>query len=420
MTYPSRIANAKDSFYRIADGQRPWIAALDQDGCGLIQTSTARQRGRKLFVWGMGPGGRRWQDFLSEPQNPYFEIQAGLARTQTECLPMPAESQWDWLEAYGWMQAEPAIVHGIRWDLACTEVERHLNNRLPEARLESERMRTAATTQRPPQEILQMGSGWGALERIRREHHGEKPFCDAGLVFGDDSLTEPQQPWQKLLETDNLPSHDPAEPPAAFMVQKEWRELLERAVEHKSSDHWLSWLHIGIMHYAAKDTEKARQAWQKSLMRDPSVWAHRNLALLAQDDGEIDQALEQMHQAWLMKKNLAPLAVEYAELMIATSRWERFHEFLTDIEPLVHAHPRIQLARALAALNAGDLDRVEAYLTHAEIPNLREGELTLTNLWYSLHEHRLARTEDIPLDDQLRQRVRREYPPPVQIDFRMS
>ena len=56
-------------------------ASLDADGAGLAQTSTARLRGRKLFVWGAGEGGRRWQEWLTEPgSGGYAEIQAGLAK----------------------------------------------------------------------------------------------------------------------------------------------------------------------------------------------------------------------------------------------------------------------------------------------------------------------------------------------------
>jgi len=112
ITYPKNRMPAAELFYRIPGGSRPWIAALDADGCGLIQTSTSRLGGRKLFVWGMGRSGRRWQEFLSCPgAQPYIEIQAGLAQTQLEYLPMPAGSEWSWLEAYGYLDADAAVVH---------------------------------------------------------------------------------------------------------------------------------------------------------------------------------------------------------------------------------------------------------------------------------------------------------------------
>lgn len=100
---PMRHTDAADFFFEIPDGERPWIAIVDGSGNGLIQASTSRLRGRKLFVWGEGPGGRRWQEWLAPGADGhgYCEIQAGLARTQLEHLPLPGHTSWDWLEAYG-------------------------------------------------------------------------------------------------------------------------------------------------------------------------------------------------------------------------------------------------------------------------------------------------------------------------------
>src|SRR5215213_7172767 len=126
ITYSTNIPYASDYFFRIPDGARPWIAALDRDGRGLVQTSTARQIGRKLFAWGTQPGGRRWQEFLSMPGHAYLEIQAGLSRTQLECSPMPAGGQWEWTEAFGLMEADPGKVHGSDWKAAISDVDGRL------------------------------------------------------------------------------------------------------------------------------------------------------------------------------------------------------------------------------------------------------------------------------------------------------
>jgi hypothetical protein len=54
-----------------------------------------------------------------------------------------------------------------------------------------------------------------------------------------------------------------------------------------------------------------------------------------------------------------------------------------------------------------------------EFPCVREGERTLTDLWFAAHELKLSRVEGVPIDRELRVRVRREFPPPPAIDFRM-
>jgi len=37
-----------------------------------------------------------------------------------------------------------------------------------------------------------------------------------------------------------------------------------------------------------------------------------------------------------------------------------------------------------------------------------------------MHEKKVAAAENIPIDDDLRARVRADFPPPTEIDFRMS
>ncbi|MGW9368151.1 DUF5107 domain-containing protein, partial [Streptomyces albidoflavus] len=90
-SHPAHSPHPADYFHEPRDPTaRPWIAALSGDGHGLVQTSTGELPGRKLFVWGSGPGGRRWQEWLTEPgTGGYAEIQAGLARTQLEHVPLP-------------------------------------------------------------------------------------------------------------------------------------------------------------------------------------------------------------------------------------------------------------------------------------------------------------------------------------------
>jgi hypothetical protein len=91
ITFPTNNPHAIDFFWKLSTKARKFVCQLDEDGYGLIQTSTSRLKGRKLFVWGQGPGGEKWQEFLSKEGTggKYAEIQAGLAHTQYECLPMP-------------------------------------------------------------------------------------------------------------------------------------------------------------------------------------------------------------------------------------------------------------------------------------------------------------------------------------------
>jgi len=421
VTYSSNRTRAGDLFFHIPDGHRPWIAALDGEGKGLVHVSTERLAGRKFFCWGMGLGGRHWQEFLSEPGHTYIEIQAGLARTQMEYLSMPAGAEWSWLEGYGLMEAAPDVVHGTDWTQAWQSVEDILEQLVPRAALDAEFERSEEFVDRPPVELLQPGSGWGALERLRREASGEPPFCSEGLVFDAESLGEAQSPWVGLLHDGAFPAFEPDVEPQGLMVQAEWHALLEDAVSAGRGANWLAWLHLGVMRYYAGDHDGARKAWQVSLEQADTPWATRNLAVLAWEDKRFDEAVELYIAACRMRPSLLPLVVECGRTLIDVGRPRDWLELLAQLPPSVRTVGRIRLLEAQAALAMGDFERVERIFAEKPVvDDMREGEKSLSHLWFEFHEQRLSVAESISIDDALRARVRREFPVPKQFDFRMT
>jgi hypothetical protein len=81
---------------------------------------------------------------------------------------------------------------------------------------------------------------------------------------------------------------------------------------------------------------------------------------------------------------------------------------------------RVRLLEGQAALAVRDFDRVARLFADAPvIDDLREGERSLSQLWFEYHEQRLSALESVPVDEALRVRVRREHPVPPEIDFRM-
>ena len=420
ISYPTNSPSAHDYFFRIPDGHRPWIAALDEAGTGLVQTSTSLLVGRKLFVWGMGPGGRRWQEFLSVPGRAYMEIQAGLARTQREHLPMPPKAEWSWMEAYGLMEADAKLVHGPDWPAAWQAVNARLNEALPQEWLEAELARTTITANRPPEEILQHGSGWGALERRRREKAGQTPFCGDSMVFDDASLGEDQQPWLALLNERALPYRKPHELPGAWMIQPEWHKLLENAVIKGHGDNWLSWLHLGVMHFSEGKIQHARKAWERSIHLQPSAWAYRNLAVLARNENRHEGAAEMYRKAYNEMPDLLQLVIEHGQALLAAGHLAELTEMVGSLPPELKAHGRIRLLEAHAALHQHQLEKAERILGEVELADVREGELILSDLWFGMHERRIAAAEGIPIDEELKKRVRREFTPPSWLDFRPS
>jgi hypothetical protein len=418
ISYTTNSTVAADYFFLIPPGQRPWVTALDKDGKGLIQASTSALRGRKLFLWGTGQGGTRWQEWLSGTGK-YLEIQAGLAPTQLEYATLPARSTLTWLEAYGLMEADPGVVHGKDWAAARADVDTRLNAMLPRAVFEAEYARGAAWEDQPPDEILHRGSGWGALEALRREQAKETPFASTALDFGG-TLGAAQQPWVNLLNSGRFPETDGDTLTAGILVQPEWRALLEKSVAQDGGG-WEAWLHLGVMRLHDGDLSGARQAWETSLARRRTAWALRNLAVLARREGSTDKAADLYREAQKLRPDLLPLLIETGRALINAGAPGEFLALLDTQPPAVRENGRIHLLEVEAGLAVGDLDRVGRLFGDGfEIVDYQEGDEILTALWFRYHAERISRDEGVPNDDALRARVQHEHPLPAHFDFRMK
>lgn len=409
--------NAVEYYGLLHPERRPWIVSVAPDGTGLFHASTRRLKGRKMFCWGMAPGGRRWQELLS-PGRPYMEIQAGLAQTQQMQLPMPPHAEWSWVEAFGAYAAPAGAVHDPDWTRAWQAAESVLDGLLPQARLEELGRTWASDGLRPPEEILSLGEGWGALERRRCAVTGVIDPVPPEWTFAASDLGSEQAPWLALLEQGALPQCSPHEDPMQGMVQPEWDALLEAAVKAGRGDHWVAWLHLGNMRMEALDPAGATDAWRRSIERMPTGWAYRNLAECEKRAGRMEAACEAAAMAWQLGPHIVKMAIECARVLAHFKCFADLRAFCRRLPMDIQGNERIRIYAAQSALETGALDETEALFDHP-FATIFEGETILTDLWFELHARRTAAHEGEPLDDALRARIRKGVPPPANIDFRL-
>lgn len=419
-TYALNSTFANEFFFQCDGTDLPWEAALDLQGQGFIEASTGFLRYRKLFCWGSHAGGRHWQEFLSQPGEAYLEIQAGLAPTQVHGLVMPANTAWDWTQVFGFIEADPARVHSPDWPTAWKTVDAALKAKISPAQIFALEQAARSRADLPASEILQYGSGWGALELRRRAvHPGDVPI-PASFVFPDHTLGPQQDRWLALLEHGTLPEQDPARPPGEWMVQPEWQALLENSLR-ENNPNWFALLHLGVMRLEAFDEAGAASAWEESIRLKPSLWAYRNLAILRLRQKDESAALEYYRQAWQLAvaSSTLPgaLAVEYLQLLVATRQYALGMEVYALLPAQARDADRVQILRGQIAMQLGNLDAVEQVLQR-NYAVVREGEITLTDLWFELHARRLSVQTGEPLTQALRLKVRAELKPPTRIDFR--
>lgn len=387
-----RLPHAADYFYDLPDARRRWIAALDEDGHGLVQTSTDVLRGRKLFVWGSGPGGRRWQEWLTEPgTDGYCEIQAGLARTQLEHVRLDPESEVSWLEAYGPLNSPTEA----------GKAEERLEAVLPRADVDAAYAAWKPHADTEPGEILATGSGWGALEVLRADR--KLP----GTPFADSNLGEAQEPWLELLRSGVLPEPRRVRPPGETLVAPHWRYMLETAPVGPHTEY-----HLGVAQWHAGDRAQAVRSWERALELAPSVWPLlRCLAVSDQEVGNRERAADRYAEAFddLCRERrdageawtaaTAALGREAIEALLAVGRTGDARSVWARLHPGTRARGRFRFIEAGLLVAEGRREEARAVFEEGfEVADLREGAEAVGRLW--------ERVSDEPLPERYDFRMR--------------
>ena len=408
ITYPSNNPIAIDYFWKIPPENRKYTAYIDESGYGFFQTSTPRLQGRKLFVWGQGEGGKRWQEFLTADGHDgrYVEIQAGVAHTQYECIPMPPKTAWEWLEAFGAVTADPVKVHGD-WADCRAEVNARLEEIIPSAKLNDMLAATKPMALSPAESMICYGSAWGKLENLRREKSGEAPVC-AHLDFG--TLTEEQMPWFSLLENGTMEqAADKNLPPVSWMLQKEWTAMLD-----KSAPCHEKYLHLAAIYMAQRNLRDADEALTEALAFAVTPIALFLKAQVYRMKGDMNAAADTAMEAYALLPTDVSLARQSLALALHAGKQADIIAAYEAAPANVRADGRVAMTYAFALLRTGKVAEAEAILLRdggLSVTDIREGEISLTSLYIEIQQAKAA-AEGITLDVA-------DIDVPRQFDFRM-
>lgn len=423
VSWPTHLNQAMDFFFDLPEHQRRWISAVDGTGYGLIQSSTDTLRGRKLFVWGTGTGGRHWQTFLSVPGSAYFEIQAGLARTQLEHLPMPPGTTISWTEMYGPIKVDQSVAHGKDWKAATESVEKALEKAYPREHLDAmhEQLKRQLDSKRG--ELLHVGDGWAFVDQAL---YGSD-FTNPGLQFPKRRLGKEERMWLNLIEKRTLDNKNPLEPPGSYQVGAPWAKLLRETIQEGGSRNWFGYYHYGVILAHAGKWEKAKEAFEKSLYDAENPWALRCLAWMKQQnltDQKADQneADIEASKLYLRAVNLIKerhLVIEAMHALQKCGRPDHILSLYNDLPSSLRQNGRIKVFLVEALLDLGQIEKAEQMLRKPfNLYDIREGEIKLSDLWFRLCaiKHDPSRVWD---EDFLKE-IRNQYPPPAHLDFRMK
>ena len=99
--------------------------------------------------------------------------------------------------------------------------------------------------------------------------------------------------------------------------------------------------------------------------------------------GELALACDRLATAHALAPDCFTLTLEWIDTLIDAGLPDAALAAIDTLEPRYRTHGRVRLAEVRASLDVGEIDRARSMLeTGFEVPDIREGDLTLERLWY--------------------------------------
>jgi tetratricopeptide (TPR) repeat protein len=407
ITYAENSLSSVDYFFNIADNAHKYIAYAGGDGRGLFQTSTGRQKGRKLFVWGESTGGKQWQKWLTNQAGDYVEIQAGVNRTQYECLPMPPNAAWEWMEAYGPLNMDAHLAHRD-YKAAGAAAENAIKKLITVAQMEAWLKESREVPTKTPGRVLQYGDDapFAALEKERRQHDGEDDF-ETHLDFG--LWGAKQRPWLTLLKQGYMPV-PPLEEMSA-LISPAWQQKLLACDE---KDNWYVPYLLGLLALFNGDDPDAERLFKRAIRLNSTPLAHYALGICFYS-AKSKKAIAELRLASEGLRGYPEFDREHMQILCDLSAYWEALDTAQHLQPVTRMDGHVRYFEAVALAHLGKLDAAESILMErntSEMPAMREGPEPLSELWFYIQEQKaLLAGESFDKD---------VCPLPAVLDYRMN
>ena len=441
-SYPSSFTRSFDYFIQPNFPEEcTWEAAVYDDGVALYERSTPPLSYKKLYVWGTHRAGTHWQDFLSENgKGNYVEIQAGIAPSQLHDKIMPGKAVYEWTQVFGGIKGECDSLYDEDYNKAASYFNSLVDSRISAHEITELDKKLSELANMPvnPSDIIHNGSGFGALEAIRmaKDGDGEVP---ASMCFPEYTIGKNEFPWLTLLNTGKMPDEDTRVFTPSYMISDKWLPRIEKAKERGD---WYSLLHYGIAVYEGMDNTRfasdsysekdrdqrcdiAEQAWKKSISAKPSYLAYRCLGVLEAQRGNLNKCVE--YYSFAMNEAGAnddfALTHEYIEALVGNAEYERAWQAYYGAPEHIKSVDQVRIAAACAAVKLDKNEFLEEFFK-TEHHGIREGEETLTDVWFEWCARKMAKERGISPDsdgfDALIDEAWQTCPPDIMHDFRQS
>lgn len=369
VSYPENIPNTIDYFYDIPQNEYKFIANVDKDGYGLLQFSSKNLKGRKLFSWGHKKGSHHWQRMLTDKASDYVEIQAGLGKTQYECIPMPPKCVWNFSECYT-LADIPASKLNTPYDELVDAVKEQIDALGGCKALDEKLVDITKDISLQKGEIVFKGSGFGYLNTVlggKAPSHLE--FCT------DDDIKH----WLKLANGEKIADK------LSFAYGEKMKNLL---LKNDRVCNWNIPYQLALLAYDERKFEEAKQYCERSLILDNNEYNnHLYSAVLYQLGNE--NSIYFAEKCIAIKNNSYCLTDSILSLLLKQQAYDSVINSFNKLTVDLKQNPRLLMYLSMAYLKSGNAKKAEDVLLSdggLVLLDFREGDKFLDKLYRGIRK----------------------------------
>lgn len=369
VSYPENIPNTIDYFYDIPQNEAKFIANVDKDGYGLLQFSSNNLKGRKLFSWGHKKGSHHWQNMLTDKAGDYVEIQAGLGKTQYECIPMPPKCVWSFSECYTLADISADKVNAP-YDELVGVVKEQIYALGGSSSLDEKLTEIAENISMQKGELILKGSGFGYLNMVlggKAPNHLE--FCI------DDEI----KPWLVLADNQKITGR------LSFAYGKKLENLL---LKNMNICNWNISYQLALLAYDKREFEKAKEYCERSLILDNNAYNNHLYAAVLYQLGD-DHCSYFAQKCIVINNNSYCLAESILSLLLKQNAYGAVIDCFNKLSADLKNNPRLLMYLSMAYLKSGKAKKAEEILLSdggLVLLDFREGDKFLDKLYRGIRK----------------------------------
>jgi tetratricopeptide (TPR) repeat protein len=178
---------------------------------------------------------------------------------------------------------------------------------------------------------------------------------------------------------------------------------------------------LSIIDYANGKYGSAIQMIDKSIALGASSYTLSAAALLNMNVlKDTDRAFILANEAVQMNSEDLSIACLFAEVCASAERYSEFLEYYKNASPKLREEGRLKMFVGKFLVNLNKIEEAEKYINkELSIPDIREGEYSVTNIWIEMYRKKMALDMGVNADSISDEEVNLKYPIPYEIDFRM-